>query len=607
METKVEPKTFPVPSSLKVVKGTERAQAAYPYYMQFTKEDDARFWFYNSMHFPEPMCAFDVTTAEAAYCALGAANTRVHSLPTTLGIDYRIINGRIYIGGNGVADPAEIARRTVQFQQRAFYYYENWERLYAQWKEKMMSLIREAEKFAKPELPEFEPLEHVHAGRGIASNHYLLDTYQKTLEGYFRMWQYHFEFLLLGYGAYLTFFDFCKKAFPEISEQTVARMVSGMQAEIFRPDDELRRLAKRAIELGVDRALEDGTSPALVIKALEQLGEPGKTWLEELAVSRDPWFNINVGDGFYHYHRSWNDDLSMPFGALPGYIANLRAGERIERPIEKLMEERKQLIAEYRELLNSDEERAAYDQMITLAHRVFPYVEGHKFYCEHWYTNLFFNKIREFGALLAEHRFFPGTEDVFQLTHFEVEEAIVDLMISWSNGSPPRGPSRWPAIVQERKAAIAEWAKHTTPPALGPVPDVIDDPAIVMLWGITRESLDAWLAAESRPDSSEIKGFAASSGVAEGVARVVKSVDEISRLRHGDILVCQVTNPTWAPVFQKIAAAVSDIGGSMSHAAIVAREYGLPAVVGTGTATQAIKDGQRIRVDGGRGVVTILS
>jgi pyruvate,water dikinase len=607
MDAKNSPKSFPVPSSLQVVKGTERAQGAYPYYMQFTKEDDSRFWFYNSMHFPEPMSAFDVTTAEAAYCALGANNTRVHSLPTTLGIDYRIINGRIYIGGNTVSDPAEIARRTEQFQQRAFYYYENWERLYAQWKDKMRALIRESEQLPKLEIPEFEPLEHVHAGKGIASNHYLLDTYQKTLEGYFRMWQYHFEFLLLGYGAYLTFFDFCKKAFPEISDQTVARMVSGMEAEIFRPDDELRRLAQRAIELGVDAAWQDGTSPALVIKSLEQLGEPGKSWLKELEASRDPWFNINVGDGFYHYHRSWNDDLSMPFAALPGYIANVKAGERIERPIQKLMEERKRLIAEYRELLNSDEERAAYDQMITLAHRVFPYVEGHKFYCEHWYTNLFFNKIREFGALLAEHELFPDTEDVFQLTRFELEEAIVDLMTAWSNGSPPRGPAYWPAIVGERKAAIAEWAKHPTPPALGPVPDVIDDPAIVMLWGITRESLDVWLAAESHPDSREIKGFAASSGVAEGVARIVKSVDDIGGLHHGDILVCQVTNPTWAPVFQKIAAAVSDIGGSMSHAAIVAREYGLPAVVGTGTATQVIKDGQRIRVDGGRGVVTILS
>jgi pyruvate, water dikinase len=291
---------------------------------------------------------------------------------------------------------------------------------------------------------------------------------------------------------------------------------------------------------------------------------------------------------------------------LPGYISRVKAGESLEREYEKLQTERQRLIADYRDLLGTDEDRAAYDQMITLAHRVFPYVEGHKFYCEHWYTNLFFNKIREFGTLLAAHGFFAKAEDVFQLNHYELELAIIDLMSSWSNGSPARGPDHWPQIVAERRAAITEWAKHATPPALGPVPEVIDDPAIVMLWGITRENLDTWLTAGDATKTNELKGFAASNGVVEGPARVVKSVDEISRLQKGDILVCQITNPTWAPLFQKIAAAVSDIGGSMSHMAIVAREYGLPAVVGTGTATTRIKDGQRIRVDGGRGVVTIL-
>jgi pyruvate, water dikinase len=590
-----------------VVAGTERAQAAYPYYMQFTAADDSRFWFYNSMHFPEPMSAFDMVTAEAAYCALGSSVTRVHCLPTTLGIDYRIINGRVYIGGNAVTDPAEIARRTVEFQKRAFYYYENWERLYAQWREKMLALIAAAQALPRPELPEFEPLANVHAGRGIAANHTLLDTYQKSLEGYFRMWHHHFEFLLLGYGAYMAFFAFCKKAFPEITDQTVARMVAGIDAEIFRPDEELRRLAVRAVELGVAAEFQEGRTPAAIMAALGARGAAGKSWLDELASSRDPWFNINVGDGFYHYHRSWNDDLTMPFSGLPGYIAQVQAGQSLKRPIEALQAQRRQLIQDYRELLGSDAERQAYDQMITLAHRVFPYVEGHKFYCEHWYTNLFFNKVREFGGLLAANGFFADAEDVFQLTHYEVESAIIDLMTSWSNGSAPRGPTHWPQVVRERRAAIAEWAKQATPPALGPVPEVIDDPAIVMLWGITRESLDAWLNAESGPDSDELRGFAASSGVVEGPACVVKSVEEISRVRPGDILVCQITNPTWAPIFQKIAGAVSDIGGSMSHAAIVAREFGLPAVVGTGTATSRIKNGQRIRVDGGRGIVTILS
>jgi pyruvate,water dikinase len=606
MNALLKPKQFPLPSSLQVVPGTERAQAAYPYYTQFSAADDERFWFYNSMHFPEPMSAFDMVTAEAAYCALGAVNTRVHCLPTTLGIDHRIINGRVYIGGNSVTDPAEIAKRLEEFKKRAFYYYENWERLYDQWRAKMLKLIDDAQSLPKPELPELEPLANVRAGRGVASNHILFDTYQKTLEGYFRMWHHHFEFLLLGYGAYMTFFEFCKKAFPEITDQTIARMVAGFDAEIFRPDDELRRLARCAMDLGVDKSFQEHASVDEIINSLKQKGEAGSKWLEELETSRNPWFNINVGDGFYHYHRAWNDDLSMPFASLSAYVGRLKAGESLHRPIEKLQAERRQLIEDYRDLLGTDEDRAAYDQMITLAHRVFPYVEGHKFYCEHWYTNLFFNKIREFGGLLAAHGFFPDAEDVFQLTHYELESAIIDLMNAWSTGSKPRGPEHWPALVAERRAALALWAKHATAPALGAVPDVIDDPAIVMLWGITRESLDRWLSADSGPNQNEIRGVAACRGVAEGIARIITTVEQMSRLKKGDILVCQITNPTWAPVFDKIAAAVSDIGGSMSHAAIVAREYGLPAVVGTGNGTTRIKDGQRIRVDGGRGIVTIL-
>src|SRR6202050_1144228 len=130
----------------------------------------------------------------------------------------------------------------------------------------MMKLIRDAQALPKPELTEFEPLAHVHAGRGVASNHYLLDTYQKALEGYFRMWHHHFEFLLLGYGAYLTFFAFCKKAFPEIADQTIARMVAGIEAEIFRPDEELRRLARCAVKLGVDSHFGKQLSAAQLIE-----------------------------------------------------------------------------------------------------------------------------------------------------------------------------------------------------------------------------------------------------------------------------------------------------------------------------------------------------
>jgi pyruvate,water dikinase len=77
-------------------------------------------------------------------------------------------------------------------------------------------------------------------------------------------------------------------------------------------------------------------------------------------------------------------------------------------------------------------------------------------------------------------------------------------------------------------------------------------------------------------------------------------------VRHGEILVCGSTSPAWAPIFSKVKATVTDVGGVMSHAAIVCREYGLPAVVGTGRATSQIHTGQTIRVDGTAGVVTLV-
>src|SRR5262249_61789252 len=101
-------------------------------------------------------------------------------------------------------------------------------------------------------------------------------------------------------------------------------------------------------------------------------------------------------------------------------------------------------------------------------------------------------------------------------------------------------------------------------------------------------------------------GSAASPGIAEGPARVILSADGIGELREGEVLVAPMTAPSWAPVFGKIAATVTDVGGIMSHAAIVCREYGLPAVTGTAFGTKNIKTGQRVRVDGNAGTVTII-
>ena len=107
-------------------------------------------------------------------------------------------------------------------------------------------------------------------------------------------------------------------------------------------------------------------------------------------------------------------------------------------------------------------------------------------------------------------------------------------------------------------------------------------------------------------DVQVIDGIAGSPGIVEGVARVVRTVDEFDEVRDGDLLVCQMTNPAWVVLFTKIAGLVTDTGGTTSHPAVLAREFGIPAVIGTSVATQRIATGDRLRIDGSAGRVEIL-
>jgi len=103
-----------------------------------------------------------------------------------------------------------------------------------------------------------------------------------------------------------------------------------------------------------------------------------------------------------------------------------------------------------------------------------------------------------------------------------------------------------------------------------------------------------------------VRGSAASAGVATGPVRIIRSADEFGRIAPGDVLVCPATTPAWTILFGRVAAVVTDTGNPASHASIVAREYGIPAIVGTGDATVVLRDGQLVRVDGAAGVVTAL-
>jgi phosphohistidine swiveling domain-containing protein len=156
-------------------------------------------------------------------------------------------------------------------------------------------------------------------------------------------------------------------------------------------------------------------------------------------------------------------------------------------------------------------------------------------------------------------------------------------------------------LVSERRDQ-REAAYEVRPPDwIGSVtPDQLAFPYLT-LWGFP-EKLER-PRSESR---TQILGLAASPGVAEGDARVVESLDQFDEVRDGEVLVCRMTNPAWVVLFTKIAGLVTDAGGMAAHPAVVAREFGLPAVVGTSDATMRISTGDRVRVNGATGVVDVI-
>jgi pyruvate,water dikinase len=596
---------FRSPYDIETPEGAEGWEEMYPYYLLFDParraEEEKRFWFYNGMHFPEPMPAFDMITAESCYLSIGLYQGRVFSIPTVLGIEHRVVNGYVYITSNEVTDPETIQRRLETFLPRIGFYYENWDALVDRWQAEVDTRIEELSALEIPRLRELEDEQELIHDHKLGSNYRLMAAYDRCLHLYNELNQLHFELLLLAYGAYLTFFQFCQGAFPDMGLQLMAQMIAGYETTMMRPDDELKALAAKALELGVADSFAEGRSHEDVLAELRD-SDAGRAWIEDLESRKHPWFFMSTGDGFYHHHRAWADDLRLPFAAIGGYVAQLRDGAELARPKGQLLAERDRIAAECRELLPGDDQRRQFDEMLGLCRHVFPHAESHKFFIEHWGTSLFFNKLREIGAVLAEHGFFEDAEDVFHLNIHEVHEALSDLGLAWAGGAPARGTVYWPPRVARRKEILARLAEWTPPPALGAVPEVINDPTVQLLWGVTADRLRAWAG----DGEGGVHGYPASPGVVEGVARVVRDVNEIGTVQQGEVLVCSVTAPSWAPVFPKISAAVSDIGGMMSHAAIIAREYGLPAVVGTGHATKQIKTGDRVRVDGDNGTVTIL-
>ncbi|MEV0087697.1 PEP/pyruvate-binding domain-containing protein [Saccharopolyspora sp. NPDC050642] len=181
-------------------------------------------------------------------------------------------------------------------------------------------------------------------------------------------------------------------------------------------------------------------------------------------------------------------------------------------------------------------------------------------------------------------------EDLFFL---RIEEVLAVL-----------GGSREPlGAVADRRQTYRAYA------ALGPYPTLVRGHFDPVRWStLPDRRMDVFDESVAlAPVSHSVRGFAGAAGVVEGAARVLTSVDEGDSLRPGEVLVTTVTNVGWTPLFPRAAAVVTDVGAPLSHAAIVARELGIPAVVGCGNATTRLRSGDRVRVDGAAGTVEVLT
>ena len=593
-------KRFASPFELTPPEGADGWEELYTYSSLFggtrREYEDNRFWFWDSMHWGQAMTPWDATFFEVAIASLSQMNSRHYRIPPADGVDFRILYGYAYLSPVGV-DPDKIEARVPQFLERAGHYFANWDELYENWLVKVKHTIAEIEAIDFSPLPEMEALEVVTSGRGLGSGYDLLRSYHTFSDLVVKAWNYHFEFLNLGYAAYLDFFGFCKQAFPSIPDLAIAKMVAGVEVDLFRPNEELKRLAGLAVELGIARAFDDPQAVTLD-------GEAGARFQQAWDEASDPWFNFTSGNGFYHFDKIWRDHPSIPYAFVRDYIAKIEAGHDISRPIEAIRAERDRIVEEYADLLATDADREAFGAKLGLARVVFPYVENHNFYIEHWTMSVVWAKVRELGRTLAKDGLLSADDDLLFVRRDEVDGLLWDYYANWAVNAPTASKAHWAPIIERRRAIHAALRAWQAPKALGAPPEVITEPFTIMLWGITSESVATWLG--SGDDEGVLSGMAASPGVAEGIARLVFAADDVGDLRDGEILVAPITAPSWAPAFPKIRACVTDIGGMMSHAAIVCREYGVPAVTGTGFATNTIKTGDRIRVDGSTGRVEIL-
>lgn len=392
-------------------------------------------------------------------------------------------------------------------------------------------------------------------------------------------WRIHFLTVIPVHAAREVLHDAYVEHFGKADELEPYRLIEGIPNETLAADDRIWSIAQLCRELDVADLVLELPAPA-ALDAL-RLTHHGREVLAALTEYLRRYGGRSRLHELSEPREAERPELVMP--TLRLFLEHPR-----DLPAERAAKasERDGLEASVLRRITDPAARADFARMLRRVVDAVELEESHAYSIDYPGLAATREALLGFGRRLVAEGRLDASADVFMLGREELRAAIAD---GW--GAPLQ------ALAAER-AAMLEHARRTRPRPFIGAPPAGDVSAMVAKFYGTPGT--------ASQDGDVLRGTGASAGSAVGVARVVRDASDFQRLGGGDVLVCTTTTPAWTPVFSSIAGLVTDSGGILSHAAIVAREYRLPAVVGTDIATEVIPDGATVSVDGASGEVRIL-
>jgi pyruvate,water dikinase len=403
------------------------------------------------------------------------------------------------------------------------------------------------------------------------------------------LWTIHFRIAHPMLMAMQLFNEFCTEIFGEGDADSHA-MLMGANSKSVLAGIALSDLAASARSFGLERTILDETGDTLM--ATLETTENGRSFLESLDAFLEDY---GYRQDLYEYNvPTWREDPSIALSAVRNY---LRSGHDARAAQMETALKADQAVTRARERLvvYPRAVREQFEAMLRTARHGAFMQEEHNFYIDQQGTALLRLFYLRIGAHLRDRGIIASADDVFMLMVDEIRDLVM-----LQDTVKARKTAR--ELVAQCRAELEIAATLNPPPFVGSPPadsSPMDNP-------LARAAQSFFGGPPKRSDDPrQLHGHPGSRGIATGIARVARTLDDASHLRPGEILVATTTMPAWTPLFGVAAAVITETGGVLSHCAIVAREYGLPAVVGAYGAMQRITTGQEITVDGTTGLVTL--